>query len=124
MEDDEEGETINCKVVLLGEAGVGKTSIIARFINDKFEKDIRSSTGASFMGKKMKFKEFKNKVLNFEIWDTAGQEIYRSLNTLVYKDSAIALLVYDITNENSFNEIQNYWYKQLIENAPKDISKF
>ena len=72
----------------------------------------------------MKFKDFKNKVINFEIWDTAGQEIYRSLNKNMYTDAAIALLIYDITNENSFTEIQNYWYKQLKENAPKDISKF
>ena len=123
MEDEEE-EVINCKVVILGEAGVGKTSIIARFVNDTFKTDIKSSTGASFTGKKMKFKDFKNKVINFEIWDTAGQELYRSLNKIVYKNSDIAILVYDITNENSFSEIQNYWYEQLKENAPKDISKF
>ena len=123
MEDEEE-EVINCKVVILGEAGVGKTSIIARFVNDTFKTDIKSSTGSSFTGKKMKFKDFKNKVINFEIWDTAGQELYRSLNKIVYKNSDIAILVYDITNENSFSEIQNYWYEQLKENAPKDISKF
>ena len=123
MEDEEE-EVINCKVVILGEAGVGKTSIIARFVNDTFKTDIKSSTGTSFTGKKMKFKDFKNKVINFEIWDTAGQELYRSLNKIVYKNSDIAILVYDITNENSFSEIQNYWYEQLKENAPKDISKF
>ena len=123
MDDDDE-EAINCKVVILGEAGVGKTSIITRFVNDTFDNEIRSSTGVSYTGKKMKFKDFKNKVINFEIWDTAGQEIYRSLNKNMYTDAAIALLIYDITNENSFTEIQNYWYQQLKENAPKDISKF
>ena len=101
-----------------------RSSIISRFIDDVFEEGLETTTGASYAGKNMVFKDYQNQVVNFEIWDTAGQEIYRSLNTLVYKDSAIALLVYDITNENSFSEIQNYWYEQLKENAPKDISKF
>jgi Ras-related protein Rab-22 len=123
MDDDEnDGEDArNCKVVLLGESGVGKTSIISRFINDTFEEGLVTTTGASYAGKDMEFKDYQNQVIRFEIWDTAGQEKYRSLAQIFYKDAAIAILVYDITNEESFEEIQKYWYNQLKECASKDI---
>ena len=129
MEDDDdydgEGEDAKaCKVVLLGEAGVGKTSIISRFINNKFEENLETTTGASYAGKNMIFKDYQNKVVKFEIWDTAGQEKYRSLTQIFYKDASIAILVYDITNEESFEEIQNYWYDQIKESAPKNIGMY
>ena len=111
-----------CKVVLLGESGVGKTCIIARFINNIFENNIISTTGASYTGKTMTFDEYDGKSVKFEIWDTAGQEKYRSLTQIFYKDASIAILVYDITSQESFDEIQNYWYEQIKESAPKDIS--
>ena len=111
----------NCKVVLLGESGVGKTSIISRFINDAFEEGCVSTTGASYVSKDLVFKDYKNQLVKFEIWDTAGQEKYRSLTQIFYKDASIAILVYDITSEESFEEVQNYWYKQLKECAPKNI---
>ena len=129
MEDDDdydgEGEDEKaCKVVLLGEAGVGKTSIISRFIHNKFEENLETTTGASYAGKNMIFKEYHNTVVKFEIWDTAGQEKYRSLTQIFYKDASIAILVYDITNEESFDEIQNYWIEQIRESAPKNIGKY
>lgn len=129
MEDDDdydgEGEDEKaCKVVLLGEAGVGKTSIISRFIHNKFEENLETTTGASYAGKNMIFKDYHNTVVKFEIWDTAGQEKYRSLTQIFYKDASIAILVYDITNEESFDEIQNYWIEQIRESAPKNIGKY
>ena len=127
MSDDDEGEgedVKNCKVVLLGESGVGKTSIISRFINDTFEEELITTTGASYAGKDMIFKDYQNQIIRFEIWDTAGQEKYRSLAQIFYKDAAIAILVYDITSEESFEEVKNYWYNQLKDSASKDISKF
>ena len=126
MEDDEnDGEDgKNCKVVLIGESGVGKTSIISRFINDTFDEGLVTTTGASYAGKDMIFKDYNNQLVKFEIWDTAGQEKYRSLAQIFYKDSQIAILVYDITNEESFEEIQNYWYQQLKENSSEEMSKF
>ena len=121
-DDDNDGEDVrNCKVVLLGESGVGKTSIISRFINDTFEEGLVTTTGASYAGKDMVFKDYQNQVIRFEIWDTAGQEKYRALAQIFYKDAAIAILVYDITSEESFEEIQKYWYTQLKESASKDI---
>ncbi len=57
-----------------------------------------------------------------KIWDTAGQEKYRSIIKIFYKDANVAILVYDICRRESFEEIKNYWYQQLTENAPKKIS--
>ena len=121
MADDDGTKT--CKVVLLGESGVGKTCIIARFINNTFEDNIMSTTGASYAGKTMSFDEFPGKNIKFEIWDTAGQEKYRALTKIFYKDAGVAILVYDITRKESFEEIQKYWYNQIKEFAPKNISK-
>ena len=121
MSEDDSSKT--CKVVLLGESGVGKTCIIARFINNTFEDNIMSTTGASYAGKTMQFYEFQGKCIKFEIWDTAGQEKYRSLTKIFYKDAGVAILVYDITRKESFEEIQKYWYNQIKEYAPKNISK-
>ena len=121
MADEGEEDAKNCKVVLLGESGVGKTSIISRFINDSFEEGCVSTTGASYVSKDLLFKDYQNQVVKFEIWDTAGQEKYRSLTQIFYKDASIAILVYDITNKESFEEIQNYWYNQLKDCAPKNI---
>ena len=121
MDDDENLKV--CKVVLLGETGVGKTCIIDRFINDNFVDNQKATGISTFIAKTMTFDEFQGKSVKYEIWDTAGQEQYRALNKIFYKDAGVAILVYDITNENSFKEIQNYWVNQIKENAPKDISK-
>ena len=122
MGDEDEGAQ-TCKVVLLGESGVGKTCIIARFINNTFEENLISTTGASYAGKTMTFDEFGGKSIKFEIWDTAGQEKYRSLTKIFYKDAGAAILVYDITRKESYEEIQKYWINQIKEFAPKNISK-
>ena len=119
---DEDEAAQTCKVVLLGESGVGKTCIIARFINNTFEENLISTTGASYAGKTMTFDEFGGKSIKFEIWDTAGQEKYRSLTKIFYKDAGAAILVYDITRKESFEEIQKYWINQIKEFAPKNIS--
>ena len=115
--DNDEDEKI-CKIVLIGESGVGKTCIISRYINNTFEVNTMSTTGASYAGKSIKFDN--GKVLRFEIWDTAGQEKYRSLTKIFYKEASIAILVYDITNRESFEEIKNYWYGQIKQNGPKN----
>ena len=121
---DEDDDAQTCKVVLLGESGVGKTCIIARFINNTFEENLISTTGASYAGKTMTFDEYNGKSIRFEIWDTAGQEKYRSLTKIFYKDAGAAILVYDITRKESYEEIQKYWFNQIKDHAPKNISKY
>ena len=107
------------KIVLLGESGVGKTSIISQFIDNNFQDDIQSSTGGTFSSKTFTYSD--NKILKFEIWDTAGQERYRALTKMFYKDANAAILVYDITRKISFEELQTYWVEQIKEYAPPNI---
>ena len=104
------------KVVLVGESGVGKTSIISRFITDSFDSEVLSSSSAQFISKTIKLSEPENTTIKFDIWDTAGQERFRSLAKIFYKDAKIIIYVYDITDRKSFEEIKNYWYKETSEN--------
>ena len=110
----------SCKVVLLGESGVGKTCIISRYVNNTYDEKSETTNGASYASKIIELEQYKQS-LRFDIWDTAGQEKYRSLTKIFFKDATAAILVYDITRKQSFDEIKNYWYKQLIECAPSDI---
>ena len=118
MDDDLDNDYMTCKVVLLGEAGVGKTSIISRYVSNNFSDVLMSTTGASFATKKLEIEEHK---IKFQIWDTAGQERFRSLAKIFYQNAAVAVLVYDITRRDSFEKLQNFWIKELRENAPSDI---
>ena len=109
-----------CKVVLLGDSGVGKTCIISRYISGSFEKNLSSTNGASYCSKMVKF-ETLGKNLLLDIWNTAGQEKYKSLTKFFYKDASIVILVYDITRKESFDNLTEYWYNQLQENCAKNI---
>ena len=115
----EEPDPIPVKVVLLGESGVGKTSIISQFTNNKFNPRCPTSVSAQFISKQMEFPKY-NKILKFDIWDTVGQEKYRSLAKIFYKDARIIIFVYDITTEFSFEAIKDFWYKETNENADND----
>ena len=108
------------KVVLLGESGVGKTSIISQFTSGKFNPRCPTSVSAQFISKQIKFPKY-NKILKFDIWDTVGQEKYRSLAKIFYKDAKAVILVYDVTNENSFTQLKEYWYEQIKQLGDKDI---
>jgi small GTP-binding protein len=120
--EEDEKKAIPCKVVLIGESGVGKTSIISRYMTNTFRSQLMSTPGANFI-KKTVIMEDEKKSINFEIWDTAGQEKYRSLAKVFYKNATVCVLVYDITRKSSFEAVKNYWIKEIKENAPKDISK-
>ena len=107
------------KVILLGENCVGKTSILIQFIEQTFQDDIHLTTGGLFSIKYAVCDN--NKILKFEIWDTTGREKYHSLSTMYYKDAKAAILVYDITRDNTFEEIKNFWTKQLKEFCKENI---
>jgi len=114
-----DAESIALKIVLVGEAGVGKTSIISQFIDQIFQEDLQSSTGGTFSSKTLILNN--GKTIKFDIWDTAGEERYRSLSKLFYKDSNAAILVYDITRKESFDELKNYWANQIKESSDSNI---
>ena len=107
------------KIVLIGESGVGKTSIISQFVNQVFQEDVETSSSGTYNSKTLIYDN--NKVLKLEIWDTAGQEKYRSLASMFYKEASAAILVYDITRKDSFEQIQQYWASQIKENSPSNI---
>ena len=117
MSDSTQAETF--KIVILGETGVGKTSIISQYIDSIFQEDLQATTGGSFSSKTYTYDH--GKLLKLEIWDTAGQERHRSLTKMFYKDAGAAVLVYDITSSFTFEELKNYWAEQIKESAPQDI---
>ena len=105
------------KIVLLGETSVGKTSIINRFTQNSFNPNTLSSLNAQFVTKEI---EINGKKIIFDLWDTAGQEKYRSLAKIFYKDAKVIILVYDILNEKSFKALKEFWYNETINNAESD----
>ena len=114
MNDDERNEI---KIILVGMTGTGKTNIINALTGKKFEENKLSTTTSSFIDKTI---TIKNKKYNLEIWDTAGQEKYRSLTKIFINDSKIVIFVYDITTRSSFEEI-DFWVKSvkdILGNSP------
>ena len=122
MTAEEEG-ALTCKVVLIGESGVGKTSIISRYTTNTFKSQLMPTPGANFVTKNVLLED-ENQSIKYEIWDTAGQEKYRSLAKVFYKNAAVCVLVYDITRKTSFEAIKKYWIPELKSNTPSNISKF
>lgn len=123
MEDDDPDDKA-CKVILLGEYGVGKKSITHRFVNGYFYEEymIGSSTHEGYPTKRIIVDEIQGKSVKFEIWPTFGEEIYHAISRIFYKNLGIAILVYDISKKESFDQIK-YWYNEIKEKAPKNISK-
>ena len=107
---DENSGTEN-KVIFLGEAGVGKTSLIKVSIGEKFDKAYNSSISLSFFSKEV---NHDNKKYFFNLWDTIGQEKYRSLTKIFFKKSKIVIFVYDITNKVSFENLE-FWINSVNE---------
>ena len=106
-------DQIDIKMILLGESGVGKTSIISRYVNDKFSENFVTSSTMSYVAKII---EKNKKTIKLNIWDTIGQEKYRSISKLFLNDTKIVILVYDITSEESFKNL-DYWlqlYKDIL----------
>ena len=97
------------KIVLLGESGVGKTNLINVSMGKEFEENSNSSLSSSFVTS-----TYKDKKIQLDLWDTAGQEQYRSLGKHFYKDSFIVILVYNITVKESFDNLKNIWLEDVV----------
>ena len=110
-------EPINCKTILVGDSSVGKTSIIARYL-DKYKEKESPTIGASFA---YKIENIDGKKIKFEIWDTAGQERFRSINSIFYQDAYICIMVYDVTNQKSFQSLGSYWYNSVKEHGNEEV---
>ena len=112
---------ISCKVLVLGESNVGKSSIVTRFISNNFDFNKFTMSGAYQNQKTLFIKEF-NKLINFEIWNTPGQRKFRILHRTLYSNVKVFILVYDITNRSSFEELKCYWINEIKCKAPNDSS--
>lgn len=93
------------KIVFLGEQGVGKTSLITRFMYDTFDDHYQATIGIDFLSKTM---YLDDKTIRLQLWDTAGQERFRSLIPSYIRDSRVAIVVYDITKKKSFDFIDKW----------------
>jgi len=103
-------ELPSIKITLLGNPGVGKTCIIARYIENVYNENNASTIGANYSEKTIKK---KGREYQLDIWDTAGQEKFHSLGKHFYKDSYIVCLVYDITNQESADALKSIWYPDI-----------
>jgi len=102
-------DSVNFKIVLLGEGCVGKTSITLRYCQNKFNDTHQTTIQASFLRKRL---PVGNQMVNLAIWDTAGQERFHALGPIYYRDADGALLVYDVSDRDSFLKVQ-MWVKEL-----------
>lgn len=105
------------KLVLLGEAAVGKSSIVLRFVSNDFSENKEPTIGAAFLTQRVNINDH---TVKFEIWDTAGQERFASLAPMYYRNAQAALVVYDVTKPQSFIKAR-HWVKELHEQASKNI---
>lgn len=94
------------KIVFLGDQGVGKTSLITRFMYDTFDEQYAATIGIDFLSKTMYLED--NKTVRLQLWDTAGQERFRSLIPSYIRDSNVAIICYDITNKKSFENLDKW----------------
>lgn len=107
------------KLLLIGDSGVGKTCVLFRFSEDAFNATFISTIGIDF---KIRTIELDGKKIKLQIWDTAGQERFRTITTAYYRGAMGIMLVYDITNEKSFDNIKN-WIRNIEEHASADVEK-
>ena len=113
----EEHIDFKVKIMFIGNSSVGKTSIIKRYSKNIFSTSYISTLGIDFESKNI---NIDNKTINLQIWDTAGQEKYKVLSKNYYNNSNAFIIVYDITNLESFESVMN-WIDQIKENAPENV---
>lgn len=109
---------IDAKIVIMGNTGVGKTSLLHRYTQNRFDpKNTTSTTGAFFVTKKVYVDGIK---VRLQLWDTAGQERFRSMAPMYYRGANAALLLYDITNASSFDDVRG-WLEELKKNCSPEL---
>ena len=105
------------KYIIIGDAAVGKSNLLLRFAQNDFKTEYQLTIGVEFGAKNL---DINNKKFRLQIWDTAGQENYRSITRAYYKNSVCAILVYDISSRESFEHISN-WIEDCTAQSPKTV---
>ena len=108
---------LTLKILIVGDSGVGKTNFILRFLNNEFNQNYMSTAGIDLKSGSI---VIKNKKIRIQIWDTAGQEKYKAITKNLFLKVMGALIVYDITNENSFYNLQS-WVSMVKEECGKHM---
>ncbi len=106
------------KYIIVGNAYVGKSNIIYRFVENKFSENYKATINLDFSYKNMKIND---KIFRIQLWDTAGQEEFQSISRGYYKSGACALVVYDITDRETFNNVSS-WVEECKNNGPSTIT--
>lgn len=109
------------KVILLGDSGVGKTSLMHQYAKGHFSNQYKATIGADFLRKEV---VIDNRSVTMQIWDTAGQERFQSLGVAFYRGADCCVLVYDITDKNSFASIESWRDEFLNQAAPSNPDNF
>ena len=107
------------KLLLIGDSGVGKSCLLLRYSDDSFTSSFITTIGIDFKIKPIMVRDSKAKL---QIWDTAGQERFRTITTAYYRGAMGILLVYDVTDEASFNNVSN-WMRQIDQNAAENVNR-
>ena len=105
------------KYIIIGDAAVGKSNLLLRYAHGQFKPEYQLTIGVEFGAKNV---EIRNKTYRIQIWDTAGQENFRSITRAYYKNSVCALVVYDISSRDSFNNVST-WIEDCRNQSPKTI---
>ncbi|GMH90551.1 hypothetical protein TL16_g11803, partial [Triparma laevis f. inornata] len=105
------------KLVLLGDTAVGKSCLVVRFVRDEFFEFQEPTIGAAFLTQSV---QLDTSVVKFEIWDTAGQERYRSLAPMYYRGASAAIVVFDLSNKDSYNGAKS-WVKELMRRGDPNV---
>ena len=108
--EEEKTKIIEAKIVLLGDVSVGKTSIASRYCKNSFNEHHINTIGGAYQQQKVVLSN--GAMVKLHIWDTSGQERFRAMTNLYYRDAQVAILTYDITNESSFSSI-DFWIQEL-----------
>jgi len=108
-----------CKMLLIGDSGVGKSCLLLRFCDDAWTPSFITTIGIDF---KIRTIELDGKRIKLQIWDTAGQERFRTITTAYYRGAMGILLVYDVTDERSFNNIRT-WHSNVEQHASEGVNK-
>jgi Ras-related protein Rab-7A len=109
------------KIIILGDSGVGKTSLMNQYVTRRFSKQYKATIGADFLTKEVMIDD---KLVTMQIWDTAGQERFQSLGVAFYRGADACILVYDITDAKSFEQLQSWRDEFLIQASPTDSENF
>jgi Ras-related protein Rab-7A len=109
------------KVIILGDSGVGKTSLMNQYKYKKFSNQYKATIGADFLTKEV---PIDDRLVTLQIWDTAGQERFQSLGVAFYRGADACVLVYDVTDNKSFDNLESWMEEFLVHAAPRNVDTF